>query len=424
VGVDTNSYLLTPTRLGSLLWILGLLVLFTFPPLAMGEESVLTFQQSGLEEERIPWPLESTLLGQSDRHAVMKLDGEKQEDVFVIQSMASSSTQNFFISQSKPYRLYIDLNNDGKCQDHEITTAQRMDDPFPLPKYEFKNVKFPFFCYEQNMTIEIDAEMYFLSDRVTLQFSRITSFYAGDILVGNKKYPARMIFRSINPIHNYVNEIIIVDSNRDGAFHPFQDQWFSSHGVGYFDDSLLSVTTEFTETKAKVQITPYKGKTGTFIIDANNIHRLYLQRADNLTSLLCLPKNQTKQYILPVGNYSYHKVWLDTEKDDLFFELIQKSRIAFRPDRGRSSSAIIVTPNREMHFANVGGRLKQSFSARSTHISSIVQLNYNGHEDASGDKYVITHINNIGKDQRPPAPKWEIRNANNQVIKTGQFEYG
>ena len=407
--------------LGKRILIFLLFLLCLSPSLIFADGGILKFRQSLPDEEISPWTSEN--YGRSaETQAMMRLDKDKQEEVFVIDfhnyQNSDQPKRTIIVSQSIPPRLFYDLNEDGVCQAGEIYTGQPAQSDYTYPIYDFKNVKFPIMGKSLLPMTDIDIQIYLSSKIPSLHIKKIKSCYEGLLNIADKEYQARLIFLSMNPNSKINNEIFILDTNKDGIFYPFEDFWFPNTETAFIDGKNWNVSTEFKGSEVNIQLTPYTGSTGNLIIKGENFHRLYLGDSSNNELMICLPGCYDPTFTLPIGNYGIKKIWLQTDNPNELLETLDN-----QSSRNGRSTPIQINTSAPL-TVQFGGDLKNSFQVSHSFMGGTVHLRYDGMKDSSGNVFSLIKRSEAGKVERLHGPQWELCNAQNTVIASGRFEYG
>ena len=404
------------------MWIRFFLLFLLIPATALGEESILILRPSMPEEAINPWPFE-TLSFFSDKQAMMRLDREEPEEVFIL-DMYGREGAKLYLSQAKPYRLFYDGNQDGQCQPNEIFRSQNS---IASPSLIFPEVCVSSPIREASQPIRIRVEVQFLRNGVSNQVTQITSVYEGAVQIGKTRYNARLVFRS--PFSNRFpqNEVILLDTDQDGIFNPMRDTWFSANGIVNLENELWEARTVYTATEAKVFFKPYEGAVGQLKIKGEGRQRFYMEchrvqgRNNLMGSVFCLPYREDLTYILPAGSYQVKKSWIRLDAKSKTYYQLADSNIPNEENR----LLVNIEPNRPASLS-LGGPLNNSLTVKASWSTGLVSLEYRNYENPSNIAYTPVVEEDILKNKSglAPAPFWEIRDARNVVVKTGQFEYG
>ncbi len=392
-----------------------------FAALSFGDGGRLSFEENPPADGPTPWIPDQTLYSHSDDRAEVKIEGQR-EDCFVFEYTIDGEAKKFFITDSKPFRFFYDANQDGECQADELTTAKAYHDPQnSLFTVLFPHVRLPVPLHDEVRIIRVDVRARVEMSRARFEAFRIVNWYEGTLTIGNNRYRSCLIPRSVSHHRDLAPGIVILDTSEDGTFRHFDDLWFCSLGVARVDDKLYNVETVVTDEAANVTLSPYDGPTGSLSIAGTEFHRLYLRT--NYTSReipaeydLCIPFNEDALYTLPVGTFSVRNAWLKSDGDsELVYELTDDSI------RDRKNIAI---EQDSLATLNVGGPLRGGIKASVLPILGSVSLDYKFFRNEAGFEYTPVRRNQAGRSGQPPPPRWEVRNAEGRVVKTGKFEYG
>ena len=411
-------------RKGILLFLL--LILCISPSCVFADGGTLKFRQSLPDEEISPWTSEN-YNAVTEQKAMMRLDKEKAEEVYVFNYRSNKnsgkSDRVILVTQSKPPRLFFDLNGDKTFQPDEIYSAQPIHLNSTDPIYNVKNVKLPLLDDHVQPIAETDIQIFQFKKKCRFYVEKIRSCYEGKLLLDGKEYLTRMILLSPVPYPMRNNEVVILDINQDGKFNPFEDCWFTNQKTVFIDGRNWNLSTEFNESEVNIQLTPYTGPTGKLVIEGENFHRLYLDKYDSTGHMICLPVCDELTYTLPTGLYRINKLWLKTDNSKEFLENYNSIDTGDSLSFGSANSGKIQIKKSETETIQLNGKLKNTLKAIPSLSSGNVILQYNGFRSISRFSFLLVSYES-GKFNRSTGPKWEIRNAKNVVIASGCFEYG
>lgn len=350
--------------------------------------------------------------------AVMRLDRETIEDVFIYAGEGPSAIR-FVVSQSKPRRLFCDLNGDGECQPDEVyMTSSGGGQDF------FRDVRVPVRVRDATQTIVADFQHTSFWKIHTLSVSRIMNLFEGKLTVAGTQYPARLEFRSLFPQDGVVNETITLDVNSDGSFDPVYDASFSSEGVAYLNGSLWSVGTDYHSATAEVSLEPYAGPAGHLEVQGDGIEQVLLQReyrepvdaTPEPRYQLSLPPRADRIYPLPPGDYRVSGVWLrNLEKPDPLYRL---SALPF--DQARQARVIAGGTGSIV----LGGPLYEAVKARRKPIFRSVHLDHQGWTNEAGFEFEEQQPRRLEALTPRTPPEYEILDSRGNRVAAGSFEYG
>ena len=391
------------------------------PSCIFADGGTLKFRQS-IPDEEISSLMPDRLFIGIGKQAMMRLDREKAEDVYVVdypyRKKPDQPQNRIIISQSKPPRLFYDLNGDNTFQSNEIYTAQPGKPNPAYSIYTVKNVKLPLIDGSSHQILETDIQLSFEPKIFVLQIINIKSCYEGILHIADTDISARLVLLSPSQYSIQENKLVILDTTMDGKFNYIEDTWFTDSKVAYIAGKIWNVTIELKDTGADVQLTPYLGSTGKLVVAGENFHRLSLESYAEGSQIICLPKCEDPAYTIPVGDYSIKKIWLKTENPNEFLETIDSAMVGLL---GRNMIQIKESETKTVEFS---GKLKSSLRANYAIISGNVFLQYAGIKGIGQYAFAIINNKDAGKFSIPPAPQWEILDAKNAVIATGRLEYG
>ncbi len=397
-------------RIGRLHFLSCLLSLFAFAAtLVNGDGGTLQFVENDGTVQIHARPLRNTSY-QSQRSANVRLEDESNVQAHLWEIPTGDRTLKLLSTTKPPYRFACDRNGDGEYGTEDISVSHSAS------MGHYTSVGVPVTLGDGVRLCRMDVYVTGRGRNRSLIVMRVRSSHAGDIVVGGERYAARLVFRNGVPSDRYGGGMLILDANRDGRFDHFTDPWFSSHGVAYLRDALWNVNTTFSENHAHISIEPYSGPTGAIHVDGEGLRRLYLSLDSDAGSYdICLPQREDQMYTVPLGAGAARvsDAWIQagTSTNPLFQLALDSS---LRPVSIRENGTSIL---------EIGGRLQAKLRVRSNPFLGRVTLDYKGCI-ARGLKYNAVDPGHPDGGLNPPAPWWEVRDAEGNVVATGQFEYG
>lgn len=397
-------------RIGRLRSLACLLPLFALAlALAHGDGGTLHFVEHDDSAQTHARPLRNTTYS-SQRRADMRLEDGRNVQAYLWDIPSDDKRLRFLSASKPPHRLACDRNGDGEYGANDIYASLNTGMGY------YEKVGVPVTLGDRARLCRMDVYVSGFGRKRSLTVMRMRSLYAGDITVDGERYAARLVFRDGIPSSRHGCGMIILDADRDNRFDHFTDPWLSTHGVAYLRDKLWNVDTNYAEDGAHVSVEPYRGPTGAVHVDGEGLHRLYLNLDTEAGSYeICLPHRDDQTYSVPLGAHaaSVSDAWIQAGTGtNPLFQLAPGSSI--RPASIRENDTSIL---------EIGGRLQAKLHVWSNPLFGKVTLNYRGCM-ARGLKYNPVDPKHPDGGMNPPAPLWEVRDAESGVVATGQFEYG
>ena len=400
-----------------------------------GDGGILKKFTLPMTEDGISWPIEPLGMGM-DQLADFELEDQSKIEGYPISFYAIEEHElwGFFSNESYP-RLFIDSNDDGKYQIVEGHRGEPIGEPSTsYSQYRFRNVIFPIpvnpsqeasgksLFLQVNMTgniYNINKEKY-----VSIQCERFLTYFAGTLRLGDKEFPAHLLFRSLPSYRDTSTSLLILDTHLDNDFHPVDDLWFSTQGIAYIENSIWSVLTTFRENEAEVSLTPYQGPTGTLKMEGTGILKVAFQsprtltQGENRTPMdeFTLPFKEDLTYTLPAASYNITKVWLTPNEES---ETLYQSSVQLF-----ESVATLTIQENQTVTQWIGGPLTTAISVKMNRFLGRLSLEYMSCKNQAGLKFAELQKDNINGGDSLPPPSWEIRDKRGTIIRSGSFAYG
>ncbi len=392
-------------------------------PLAFCDGGTLQFfNPSNPESYEPPWPVEDPVHPIDKRMMEMR---ELNETGYLLERESNNNKVLVFISETSN-KVYSDMNQDGLFQKEEIVSyivknyASPSENSFFLPLSQKKHyvLPLPLELGKTNQTIFVLMKFTTKSRRAYFEFPKILSHYRGEIAIGGESYPACLVFRTPFPYSFNNNEIIIIDSNRDGSFDRLDDAWFSSQGIAYFKDSPWMVSTAYENDDARIAISPYQGPAGSLKMEGTHIFQTILQcdgqnEEDSRYFFypISLPIKNDPVYLLPVGNYSVTQIWLKSND----------SRDVFYQGQNLNLPVEIVSNQETIH--TLGNPMKLHLTVSSYHLG-FVSLKYKDIENSDHVKFTPISRQDLKYGNLRSNPRLEIRNNKGTIVAQGILRPG
>ena len=400
-------------RLGIAGFLGGFLLTASF---AFCDSGILRFQESIPENEIVIWPSDEFIYFQA-RQASIRFGGEKDEEVLALQSEGVPSFSLVF-SSAEPDLLFRDRNGDGKCQEGEIYRGKKGETGYGR---RFEGIPVPMQVGDATRVVTLEFRH---STRAGyINDVRVTSCYRGTLSIKGNECPARLVFRNLRPAAKTVNEVIVLDTNRDGAFDFYSDDSFSASGLAFCADAFWRVKTNFSGDTAEVSLVPYDGPTGNLRVTGEGIYRVLLEARkttiadlpEESSFLVFLRKAQNGEYVLPVGEYRV--------KQSILL-LDQKAEVFYRYTEYGGDWFSITSPSVSVPSFPLGGPLSCQIGVDSTTLSGRADVRCD--LPANSDRRTFEPVyRSLDRRRELIPPPWiEITDSRGSVVSSVQLEYG
>ncbi len=361
------------------------------------------------------------------RRARARLDRASSEEVLVFDWAAMP----FVVAPGEPPRLWLDRNDDRRCEPSEIVLAATHDvsrwSEQDTRWYSFPTVAVPVALPDgtQSILCDVSFEGSLRENQLFIRSATI-GHYEGSVELAGRSYPARIDYRVFyeRPATERLAPVVILDTSPDGEFDSESDLWFGSHGVVYASGRTWQAHTTIAPETAEVRLDRYAGATGTLRVGGVGGHRLHLQyapepardaTAPRLLAGFPLEGESGTSYVLPAGDYALAAAWVvagatagyqwagaDDEEPDVASIHLEAASIA---------------------ELAVGGPFELAVEVTRRPLVGRVQLEPGKYRNAAGMEFAAVARGPQGWQSCEPL-WWELRGGDGQLRASGRFSYG
>jgi len=358
-----------------------------------------------------------------EQRATLSLpDSGEEVDVFVLRT-DGDSPPFLYVSAEDATRVFSDLNGDGVIQADEIH-----EDPGESPGFQWEDFDLPYPARDSIGSVRVGMYGWIFDGACRVGTTTVKDWYRGKVRIDGKDYEASLVFRTPLPKSGIVNEVVILDTDGDGVFQPFLDQWVASEGIAYFNERLWTASTVFSGSEAELTIRPYTGPTGKIEFTGKGVNQVHvLASAEGVPGLpegiavpVRLPARDDAVYELPPGACSVFETWLEPEKVS---EILYHGEV---PDGGAMKGATAALVAGGTASMAIGGPLTSEIATYHERFSREFYLQHKGCTNPGGLTFyaVVRSGTDAGFTHPRPGPPYEVHTSDGRLVASGNLDYG
>lgn len=416
-------------------WVVSIALVVLIHRSVLGDGGILNRTSLPAGDRSAVWAMDSPSFSSQEKPIAKKLlNGETLEGYEI--ELSADTVVKSFLAKSQPPRLFIDLNADGVFQSSEGFAGERPEIAEFEDEFHYRNIPYslsfgpiPSPLFVDIRTWLIDDPRY--EDRYILNILQCKTIYEGALRVGGRNYAARLLFRSLYRIQMEPIACILLDTNEDGVFHPYEDLWFPANWYAYIEGKCWTVRTIFSGQSADVVMEPYTGPVGTLQLQGEGIVRVcvgksgkpmppaFLRAGTPVFGLeFSLPLREDTTYSLPVDHYVVTNIVLQSGGSQ---ETFLQWPVSHSYDT--EYSPIFIQKN-QTNTIWIGGPLNEEIKIYPKNSFGYVLLEYSGLFNRNRYSFIERQRSDLYASHRSQPSLWTMKDNWDRVVRAGQFQNG
>ncbi len=416
-------------------WVVLILLLVAMHHSSFGDGGRLNLATLPAGDRSAVWAMEFTAFSSQEKPIEKKLPNGETLEGYAIELFTDTVVKSF-LAKSPPLRLFIDLNGDGVFQASEGFTGERPEIAEFEEDFVYCNIPYPLSFGPIPSPLFVDIRTWLnddprYEDRCILNILQCKTIYEGALRVGERNYAARLLFRSLYRIQTEPIACILLDTNEDGLFHPYEDLWFPANWYAYIEGKCWTVRTIFSEQSTDVVIEPYTGPVGTIQFQGEGIVQVcvgksgkpmppaFLRARTPVFGLeFSLPLREDMTYSLPVENYAITNIVLQSDSSQ---ETFLQWPVSHSYDTEYSP---IFNQKNQTNKIWIGGPLNDEIKIKTKNSFGDVLLEYSGVFNRSRYSFIERQRSDLYASHRSQPSLWTMKDSRDRVVRAGQFQNG
>lgn len=403
-----------------------------FPLNGYSDGGTLTRKVLAPEDESAAWVISDPIVYREIGACSGIIDGKDTVEGFAFKINVGAVSVELFLTDSKPARLYCGEQKDERFYEFQssegvVETQERGD--LNREDHLFRNVLLPTPPGVGSIPALVDIHCKKSKDLVgffhKIRIIQCKTIYEGTLDAGQQQYAARLIFRSLDFSSSAI--CIVLDTNRDGVFHPLDDVWFSGNWFACLDGKIWNVRTTLEGEIARVSLEPYTGAVGLLQLQGEGIVQASVGALLPLVSPrmtvktkpaveFSIPYRENLPCALPVDDFVIASVWLQSRNQK---EFVYQWPIFWTTEY----TDFKITENQPCQVV-VGGPLSDSIKAEMQNPFGALQINYEGCVNENRYRFAEMKYGDFLHYNLLQPTLWTLKDSCGAVVSAGPFENG